>query len=121
MNDLKGMTAVQLQTVITEAKTRLEQAKVQLDALQPPGKLWTVGVHRIREVTDYRAVVVEAESGEAALAAAIASQDILGSESDAWLEVADEVTSFDGDAVDEGDDGGADYRIGEDGRLEAVE
>ena len=104
MNDLKEMTVGQLRAAVTEAKTRLEQAKTQLEALQPPCKRWTVGVHRTREITDYRAVVVEAENGEAALAAAIASQDLLGSDGDAWLELDDEVTSFDGDAVDEGNE-----------------
>jgi hypothetical protein len=114
MNDLKEMSPEQLRNLIAEAKARLEE-------IQPPGMRWTVSLHRTRQVAEYRAIVVEAEDADTALAAAIGSQDRLNNEHEAWLELADEVTSFVGEAVDEGDDYCADYRIGADGKLEKVE
>jgi hypothetical protein len=114
MNDLTSMTPEELRELIWRAKARLKEVDV-------PGKRWCVDLACVRETREIRSIVVQAEDADAALAAAVASSDDLGRESDRWQCVGDEVDGIDAEVDRMETDEEPDYRVGADGKLEAVE
>ena len=111
MKELAEMTPEQLHQVIEDAKSRLTEVQPRT----------TLMLHRTRRLHDVSFAVVEA-SGDAALKAALASQSLLNEEDGKWdAEEADETTSFRAEVfpTDEEPEN-ADYRVGEDGKLERI-
>ncbi len=115
-SEVTELSPQQLRELIEAPKTRLLE-------LKSTGKEpWAVRLGRTRAVREWRVIWVAAESEEAAVEAALASEDELR---DSWgwetEDDLDEVTSFEADPDGPADFEDVNYVVGADGRLEKVE
>lgn len=113
VSNLKKMGPMQLRGLIAEAKARLAET-------EPPRKRWDVHLICVRVVMEARTIVIEADDSDAAVTAALASEDcLIGSGS--WDGIFSDLTAFhvESVAMESGDT--PDYHIDADGKLEEVE